>query len=70
MLPLSGIVFVVLALLAVVGLGGSTPDSDASGAKVLSFYDAHTARQSIAAFVLAASVPFIVAFAATLATTL
>lgn len=70
LLPLSGIVFVVLALVAVIGFGGSTPDSDASGAKVLSFYDEHTARQSIAAFLLAASVPFLVAFAATLTTTL
>jgi hypothetical protein len=69
-LPLSGIVFVVLALVAVVGIGGSTPGSDASAAKVLSFYDEHTVRQGVAAFILAASVPFLVAFGASLATAL
>jgi hypothetical protein len=70
LLPLSGIVFVVLALIAVVAFGGSTPGSDASGAKLLSFYDEHTVRQSVAAFFLAASVPFLVAFGASLTTTL
>jgi hypothetical protein len=70
LLPLSGIVFVVLALLAVVAVSGSTPGSDASAAKVLSFYDAHNVRQGIAAFVLAASVPFLVAFGASLTSTL
>lgn len=70
LLPLSGIVFVVLAVLAVVPVGGSTPGSDASAAKVLSFYDAHTVRQGIAAFILAASVPFLVAFGASLTLTL
>jgi hypothetical protein len=49
-LPLSGIVFVVLGLLAVVAFGGSTPDTDASAAKVASVYDAHMCRQAIAAF--------------------
>jgi hypothetical protein len=70
LLPLSGIVFVVFALVAVVGFGGDTPDTDASGASVLSFYDEHSVRQAIGAFVFAASVPFLVAFAASLATTL
>ena len=69
LLPLSGIVFVVLALVAVVGFGGSTPGSDASGAEVRSFYDAHGVRQAIAAFVLAASVPFLLFFAARLVAT-
>jgi hypothetical protein len=68
-LPLSGIVFVVLAVGAVAGLGGDTPDDDASASEVLSFYDAHTVRQSIAAFVFAASVPFLVFFAVSLAAT-
>ncbi len=70
LVPLSGIAFVVLALVAVVGLGGTTPGSDASAAKVLSFYDAHNARQGTAAFILAVSVPFLVAFGASLTTTL
>jgi hypothetical protein len=67
LLPLSGIVFVVLAVVAVVAIGGDTPGTDASAAKVKSFYDANTWRQAIAAFVLAASVPFLVFFAARLA---
>lgn len=60
--PLSGIVFVVLVIVAFVPLGGSTPDSNATGAELASFYDEHTVRQGVAAFVLAASVPFLVAF--------
>jgi hypothetical protein len=67
-LPLSGVVFVILAVLAVVVLGGDTPSNDASGAEVLSFYDAHTVRQAIAAFVFAVSVPFLVFFGVSLAT--
>jgi hypothetical protein len=65
--PLSGIAFVALAVLEVVGIGGSTPASDASAAEVASFYDEHTLRQGIAAFVLAACVPFLVLFSVGLA---
>jgi hypothetical protein len=64
-LPLSGIVFVVLVVVAVV-ISGDTPGTDDSAAKVKSFYDAHSVRQAITAFVLAASVPFLVFFAARL----
>jgi hypothetical protein len=70
LLPLSGTVFVVLAVVGIVGLGGDTPSSGASAAKVLSFYDAHSTRQGIGAFILAASVPFLVAFGASLTTAL
>jgi hypothetical protein len=66
-LPLSGIVFVVVALVAVIGVGGNTPDTDASASKVASYYDAHNVRQSVAAFLLAASVPFLALFAIQLA---
>jgi len=66
LLPLSGLVFVVLALLAVVVLGGDTPGSTDPGSEVLSFYDDET-RQAIGALVLAASVPFLVFFAVSLA---
>lgn len=69
LLPLSGVVFVVLAVLAVVVLGGDTPSNDASGAEILSFYDAHTVRQAIASFVFALSAPFVVFFGVSLATT-
>jgi hypothetical protein len=67
LLPLSGIVFVVLALVAVIVFGGDTPGSNAPGGEVLAYYDAHQAREVIGAFVLAASVPFLVCFAVTAA---
>jgi hypothetical protein len=69
-LPLSGVIFVVLTVVAVVGLGGSTPSSGDPAEKIRSFYDAHQARQFIAVFVLAASVPFLLFFAAHLANAL
>jgi hypothetical protein len=69
LLPLSGIVFVALVVLTFI-IGGSTPDSDASGGEVMSYYDAHEARNIVSSFVLAASVPFLVVFACSLATAL
>jgi hypothetical protein len=69
LLPLSGTISVLLIALAFV-IGGSTPDPDASAAKVLSFYSAHDAREIAVALVLAASVPFLVFFAVALATAL
>lgn len=60
--PLSGIAFVVLGPLAVVAIGQSTPDGDASGSELASFYGDHTLQQGAAAFVLAASVPFLAFF--------
>jgi hypothetical protein len=62
LLPLSGAVFVALVVVAVAVLGGSTPSSDSSAAEIASFYDDETIRQGITAFVLAASVPFLVLF--------
>ena len=67
LLPLSGVVFVVLALVAVIGLGGDTPANDASGTEVLSYYDAHSVRQAAAAFLFAVSVPFLVFFGVSIA---
>jgi len=67
---LSGIVFVALVLAAVVGIGGSTPGTDASAEKLATFYSDNTVRQSIAAFVIAAAVPFVVLFGVGLATSL
>lgn len=66
-LPLSGIVFVALMLVAIVGLTGSTPGTDDSGAEISSFYADEEVRQGAAAFVLAATVPFLLLFASTLA---
>jgi hypothetical protein len=69
LLPLSGIVFVGLVVLTVL-IGGSTPDSTASGEKVMSYYNDNEARNIVSSFVLAAAVPFLVVFAVTLATAL
>jgi len=69
LLPLSGIAAVLLIALAVV-VGGTTPDPGASAANVLSFYEAHHGRQIAATFLLASSVPFLVFFAAALASAL
>ena len=66
-LPLSGVAFVVLMLVVIVGFSGSTPSTDDSGAEIASFYDDQSVRQEIAAFLLAATVPFLLLFAANLA---
>jgi hypothetical protein len=68
-LSLSGIAAVVLIAVTFV-VGGSNPDPDASAATVLSFYETHHGRQIAATFLLTASVPFLVFFAAALASTL
>ena len=70
LVPLSGIAFVALVVVAIVGIGGSTPGTDASAAELASFYDDNAIRQGIGTFVLAASVPFLVLFGVSLATTL
>ena len=64
--PLSGVVFVALVALATVGLAGATPGSDASASELVSFYG-DSWRQFFAAIVLAASIPFLVVFAAGIA---
>jgi hypothetical protein len=63
---LAGAGFVALFALAFV-VGGSTPDPHAGPATVASYYNAHNARAIVAAFSLAAAVPFLVIFAVTLA---
>lgn len=64
-LPLSGIAFVVIAVVAIIVLGGSTPDVDASSAKIVSFYTAHYGHQSTAPYVLAIGTLFFAVFGAT-----
>lgn len=60
--PLAGIAFVALALVAIMGLSGSTPGTDASAAKLASFYSDNDVRQFVTSFVLAAAAPFLVLF--------
>jgi hypothetical protein len=66
-LPLSGVVFVVLMLVVIVGVSGETPSTDDSAAQIASFYDDESVRQGVAAFLLAATVPFLLLFATILA---
>lgn len=66
-LPLSGVVFVVLILVVIVGFSGETPGTDDSAAEIASFYDDESVRQGVAAFLLAATAPFLLLFATTLA---
>jgi hypothetical protein len=68
--PLSGVAFVVLVVLAILVVGGSTPGTDDSAAKVASFYADNEVRQFIAPFMLAATVPLLLFFAVGLATAL
>ena len=66
LLPLSGIAFVALIVLSI-ALGGGTPDPAAPAQEVASFYEEELIRQRLAAFVLAASMPFLLFFASSLA---
>jgi hypothetical protein len=67
LLALSGLGFVVLVLLAFGVLGGDTPGSGESASKIRSFYVSHENRETVAAFVLAASSFLIACFGVTLA---
>lgn len=60
--PLAGIAFVALALVAIIGLSGSTPGTDASAEKLASFYSNNHVRQLTTSFVLAAAAPILVLF--------
>jgi hypothetical protein len=63
--PLTGIVFVVLLVVSFV-VGGSTPGVHASGAKVISFYQAHCNKQKISDYLSVLGVIFLVFFAVSL----
>ena len=61
--PFSGAAFVALVVVGVV-LGSGTPGSTDPGSEVAAYYDAHQWRMVVAAFVLAASAFFAIAFTA------
>lgn len=67
--PWSGIVFVALVVGTAAGTG-DTPASGAPASEVASFYGDNAMRQGIGAFLLAASVPFLVFFGIGLASAL
>lgn len=50
--PLTGALAVVVVVVAVVGLGGDTPDIKASAGKVLAYYQKHRQDEMNAAFVM------------------
>jgi hypothetical protein len=64
---LSGIAFVGLVLVAIVGVSGGTPGTGASGDELATFYNDNDVRQFIGTFVLAAATPFAVLFGIALA---
>ena len=70
LLTLSGLASVILIVIGFAGLGGSTPDGDASGAAVKAFYTDHNTRQQAAAYVVVLAVPLLIFFAAAVRTAL
>jgi hypothetical protein len=65
LLPLTGIGFVAMIVLAVL-LAAGTPATTASGAKVATYYDSHQARMVAISFVFMAAALLFVIFASTL----
>lgn len=63
---LTGVVFVVLVVVAFFAVGGSTPDGDASARKVVKFYSDNGDKEIAAAVVLALGAAAELAFASTL----
>ena len=63
---LTGALFVVLVLVAFIGLGGDTPEGDAPAREVISFYTDNDTQQILAAVVLGASAVALLFFSATL----
>jgi hypothetical protein len=63
--PLTGLIAVAI-IIAVFAIGGSTPDEDDSASKVVNFYSKHHDKHMTLGFILAISVPFLIAFASTL----
>jgi hypothetical protein len=53
--PLSGVVFVVLVVIAFGPLAGNTPGIKKSPAEIADFYSKHHSKQSAAAFIVAFS---------------
>src|SRR4029079_10986057 len=64
--PLTGPLFSVITLVAFIGLGGDTPDSGDSPAKVVAYYTKHQDKQTAAALVLLLGVLALIFFAGSL----
>lgn len=63
--PLTGVAFVVLAVISIIA-SSSTPNSNASGLKVISFYEAHRSSQRLSDILLAVAFVFFVFFVASI----
>jgi hypothetical protein len=63
--PLTGVVFVVIAVL-VFAIGGSTPGNHDTAQEVQSYYGAHHDKHMLLSFILALSIPFLLFFVSTL----
>jgi hypothetical protein len=61
--PLTGAIFVVLLVIGFIPLGGNTPDTDASAAKIISFYNDHQTKEILAIVVVALAALFLALFA-------
>ena len=66
---LSGILFVVILVAAIVGVGDGTPGAGASGEQLAAFYSGNDVRQVVGTFLLAAAAPFVLLFGIGLMTT-
>lgn len=64
--PLSGLVFVALTIIAFGPLGGSTPGAGASQAKIVDFYSRHHGAETAAVYVMMIGAAFLVLFAASM----
>ena len=67
--PLTGVVFVVLAIVSII-LSGSTPDSTDTTTGVVGFWQAHDSREATSGIVGAVAIIFFLWFLASLRTTL
>jgi hypothetical protein len=65
MAPLSGALFVLLAIVGLAILAGSTPDGDAPAKQIVSYYTDNSAREGAAAIVAGLSAVPLLLFAAT-----
>jgi hypothetical protein len=63
LLTLSGLASVILLVISFAGLSQSTPETSESAAEIKAFFIDHGSRQTAAAFVAVAAVPFLIFFA-------
>jgi hypothetical protein len=61
--PLTGAIFVVLLVIGFIPLGGDTPSTDDSAAKIISFYNDHQTKEILAVIAVALAALFLALFA-------